>query len=82
MSMRQLHEFDPVDTTVTDQDGRRQGILVARSGEWCWVHWAGLDSPTTEHVGDLWICQNRPSLLEQVTACARDLCRSPLALGA
>jgi len=82
MSMRQLHEVDPVDTTVTDENGHRQGILIARHGEWCWVHWAEMDSPTTEHVGGLWICENRTSLLDQVSAYARDLCIPHVALGA
>ena len=71
MSMRQLYESDPVHTHVTDSVGNRQGILIARYEQWCWVEWEGSSIPVTEHADDLWICQQEP--LEKVGAFLRKL---------
>lgn len=82
MTMRQLHENDALMITVTDENGRRQGILVGRLDDWCWVRWDDLDSPTTEHIGELWICENGPSLYERVVEYARAACSPRLAASA
>ena len=61
MSMRQLHGSDPVETTfVTDSRGLRQGILLARHEQWCWVEWEDSVLPVSEHADDLWICDQQP----------------------
>lgn len=55
MSMRQLHENDPMRISITDRDGQRQGIVLERHGQWCWVIWQDSSAPVTEHEDDLWI---------------------------
>jgi hypothetical protein len=82
MSMRQLHESDSLKITVTDENGKRQGILVARSDDWCWVLWDEMEAPTTEHIRELWICDKGPSLYDRMAEYAQTLCKPQLAVGA
>ncbi len=82
MSMRQLHENDSLQITVTDESGRRQGVLIARSDDWCWVLWDELDAPVTEYIGELWICDDGTSFYDRVAQYAHALYKPQNALGA
>ena len=57
MSIRQLHENDPVSIVVSDKDGKSQGVLIAKQNRWCWVNWEDFGLPVTENVEDLWVCE-------------------------
>lgn len=82
MSMRQLHKSDRLQITVTDENGRHQGILIARADDWCWVLWNEMEAPTTEHIRELWICDHASSLLERAVEYGRVICSPQMALGA
>lgn len=55
MSMRQLHDNDPMRIQVTDKNGERHGLVLEKHDQWCWVAWHDSSAPTTEHQDDLWI---------------------------
>ena len=55
MSIRELYEDDPVNTIVSDKDGKRRGVLLSRWEQWCWIAWGELNPPVTENAIDLWV---------------------------
>jgi hypothetical protein len=68
MYLRQLHDHDLVETVVTDHTGKRQGLLLAKSDQWCWVSWDDCATPVTEHVDDVWICDTPEPAKEGIRA--------------
>lgn len=77
MSMRQLHADDSLKIHVTDRNGHRQGILLSKHHQWCWVAWEDVSAPASEHIEDLWVLDGETSLYDQLAVFVRAWRPSP-----